>query len=201
MSYKAWWCSNSCSGIYNPCYLFVTKVPAKREIFFQEKQLTMNNEIMDYCWFGTSPNFWQGFSGDPYNLLLQASGWLGPYKYQDQEQSLLIIVQRNTFLAPFVMSLTLRKIIAKVKTSLGNPASSKIAYSQSRQPPQGQYLWPANCLIAPISFGGWMAWETLRQILCIDLRLRGEMPLFYLEMDQWKSFSNTTDYSWAENNR
>lgn len=130
-------CNNSCSGIYNPCYLFVTKVPAKREIFFQEKQLAMHNEVVDYWYFGTSPNFWQGCSGDPYNLLLRASWWLGPYKYQGQEQSLLTVVQRNMFLAPFMMSLTLRKIIAKVKTSLGDLSSSKIAFSQSWQPPPG----------------------------------------------------------------
>lgn len=157
MSYKVWLCNNSCPGISQPLLSLCYKGTCQTcGIFFQEKQSAMRNEIMDYCYFGTFQNFWQGCSGDPYNLSLQASWWLGPYKYPGQEQSLLIIVQRNTFLAPFVMSLTLRKIIAKVKTSLGDLSSSKIAYSQSWQPPPRRYLWPANCLIATISFGGWM---------------------------------------------
>lgn len=121
---QVWLCTNSCPGIYNLCYLLVTKRPAKHELFFQEKQLAMHNEIMDYCYFGTSLKFWQGCSGDSHNL----SWWLAPHKYQGQEQSLLIIVQRNSLLVPFMMSLTLWKIIAEVKMRLkGDLSCSKIA--------------------------------------------------------------------------
>lgn len=61
------------------------------------------------------------------------------------------------FLAPFMTSLTLRKIIVKVKMSLGDLLSSQIAYSPSRQAPRaGICDLPTAWLRLSISFGGWM---------------------------------------------